>query len=640
MPDRLISALTALTAPAAGDYLPIVDISEGAATSKNKRITIEDTAKGIVAQPAFLQSGTSATLRSIESKLKDVVSVKDFGAVGDGTTLDTTAIKAACDYAITNGKSVYIPAGVYLCTYNVLLFTFATSTTKTFSIFGDGAASILKMGDGLITSSSRRFLDFRPSVNMDLIEVRDLVLDNNARGSTPPPSPYDYEQSHTLRFAGATGTTTKVLKYSNLLIKDPVADGMNNQGIGTIQNWVISNCSEIDRTRVRSSVQMSYFPENLVITGFTGYSIESEPVAAITTLKTITINGCSVDLLDMAGHTNPTLTVYHISNTTVKNAFLYGDCIVRMSNCDIPVTGTGRMNYPAPGSCISDTTFRHAYDSSTGAVVGINIFGVAGKEHEIAFDNCRFLINHSGTLPVAATGYLVTNSAACVAADVSNWQVTISNCYFDPRAAGSVDCYRNGTWKLVDNSYACATLTTSVAAVFHNPSNPTYASNVLIDGGDFRQVVGYGLGVSNAVATSQALGSLTLCGTCVGGAALNVTKLSGGTLAANDAYTNNSRRVLVASLPSYAINGDTVIIQAANTAIGAGIEYVATASSVTAPAFRLVRQKGIKRDTTANRPTFTSNDVGATYLDNTLDADGKPIWWNGAAWVDATGAVV
>jgi hypothetical protein len=46
MADRKISDLTALTAPAAGDYLPIVDISEIAAASKNKRITIEELFRG------------------------------------------------------------------------------------------------------------------------------------------------------------------------------------------------------------------------------------------------------------------------------------------------------------------------------------------------------------------------------------------------------------------------------------------------------------------------------------------------------------------------------------------------------------------------------------------------------------------
>ena len=35
MADRKISDLTALTTPAAGDYLPIVDISEAAAASRH-----------------------------------------------------------------------------------------------------------------------------------------------------------------------------------------------------------------------------------------------------------------------------------------------------------------------------------------------------------------------------------------------------------------------------------------------------------------------------------------------------------------------------------------------------------------------------------------------------------------------------
>jgi hypothetical protein len=47
MADRKISDLTALTTPASGDFLPIVDISEVAAASKNKRITIEELFRGV-----------------------------------------------------------------------------------------------------------------------------------------------------------------------------------------------------------------------------------------------------------------------------------------------------------------------------------------------------------------------------------------------------------------------------------------------------------------------------------------------------------------------------------------------------------------------------------------------------------------
>ena len=70
-----------------------------------------------------IQSGTGATARTVGSKLNDIVSVKDFGAVGDGTTDDTLAIQAAINYAATQivvstdypqvTASVFLPAGTY-----------------------------------------------------------------------------------------------------------------------------------------------------------------------------------------------------------------------------------------------------------------------------------------------------------------------------------------------------------------------------------------------------------------------------------------------------------------------------------------------------------------------------------------------
>lgn len=46
------------------------------------------------------------------------------------------------------------------------------------------------------------------------------------------------------------------------------------------------------------------------------------------------------------------------------------------------------------------------------------------------------------------------------------------------------------------------------------------------------------------------------------------------------------------------------------------------------------------KSTTANRPTPTANEIGLMYIDTTLAANGKPIWWTGTIWVDALGAAV
>jgi hypothetical protein len=58
---------------------------------------------------AFTQTGTGASSRTVDAKLKDGwVSVKDFGAVCNGTTDDTTAVQNAINAAITAGTGVLI----------------------------------------------------------------------------------------------------------------------------------------------------------------------------------------------------------------------------------------------------------------------------------------------------------------------------------------------------------------------------------------------------------------------------------------------------------------------------------------------------------------------------------------------------
>jgi hypothetical protein len=72
--------------------------------------------------------GTGAVARLASDKLGEVVSVKDFGATGDGVTNDAAAIQAALTAAASLGKDVLVPAGTYRCSAtiavpaNVMLF--------------------------------------------------------------------------------------------------------------------------------------------------------------------------------------------------------------------------------------------------------------------------------------------------------------------------------------------------------------------------------------------------------------------------------------------------------------------------------------------------------------------------------------
>lgn len=65
----------------------------------------------------FLQTGTGSSPRTVQSRLRDHVSVRDFGATGNGTTDDTAAIQAAVD-SITYG-AIYFPPGEYKITSEI-----------------------------------------------------------------------------------------------------------------------------------------------------------------------------------------------------------------------------------------------------------------------------------------------------------------------------------------------------------------------------------------------------------------------------------------------------------------------------------------------------------------------------------------
>jgi hypothetical protein len=57
----------------------------------------------------FLQAGTGAVQTNVQARLRQTISVKDFGAVGDGVTDDTAAINAALDSVAGTGGVVVIP---------------------------------------------------------------------------------------------------------------------------------------------------------------------------------------------------------------------------------------------------------------------------------------------------------------------------------------------------------------------------------------------------------------------------------------------------------------------------------------------------------------------------------------------------
>lgn len=77
----------------------------------------------------YVPAGTGAQTTTVQAKLRETVSVKDFGAVGDGVTDDTAAIQAAIDAVnAAGGGSIFIPHATYIL--NARLYVKANVTLQ------------------------------------------------------------------------------------------------------------------------------------------------------------------------------------------------------------------------------------------------------------------------------------------------------------------------------------------------------------------------------------------------------------------------------------------------------------------------------------------------------------------------------
>jgi hypothetical protein len=103
--------------------------------------------------PKYTKVNTSN--RPISDKFGEVVSVKDFGAVGDGVTDDTTAINLAC----AGPNSVHFPAGTYLITRPINL----TARRAGDNTLGNGRNIY---GDGVVNTKIKAETNGYPAIDL------------------------------------------------------------------------------------------------------------------------------------------------------------------------------------------------------------------------------------------------------------------------------------------------------------------------------------------------------------------------------------------------------------------------------------------------------------------------------------------
>lgn len=163
------------------------------------------------AASTFIQSGTGAVSRTSQDKMRETVSVKDFGAKGDGVTDDTAAITTAISASVAVGKSLFFPAGTYI--------TSGIAAITNMSLVGEGATqTIIKLknstNSGLITSSSS---------NIDDVYISNIRFDGNSSNNSA---------GDTLTIKGARPT------FINVQV-------INSAGNGIVTDWNSSNGARV-----------------------------------------------------------------------------------------------------------------------------------------------------------------------------------------------------------------------------------------------------------------------------------------------------------------------------------------------------------------------------------------------------------
>ena len=227
-------------------------------------------------QVTFLQSGAGAVMRDVDEKLKESVSVKDFGAIGDGVTDDTVAIQAALDAAkgadnTGLGRTVFslyfpnVPGGFYKITDTLVI-----DGTHGLHIHGDGAFSKRNNypstdAGALIRwygSESKPVFQVRGQTgalsNPDfLIKISDLTISGYATAVTPTsgiPATMALSGIHigNTDLDVADNTMARMVEISNVVIHfcrfgiwSGNPDGLNTDHASVnIENSLISGCPQ------------------------------------------------------------------------------------------------------------------------------------------------------------------------------------------------------------------------------------------------------------------------------------------------------------------------------------------------------------------------------------------------------------
>src|ERR1700682_1674479 len=180
-------------------------------------------------------TGSAQVAPATAAAPSSTVSVKGFGAKGDGVTNDQPAIQAAIESLAATGGTVYVPAGDYRLGDSIVI------DHDNITLTGQGASSVLRLMDGVQQTGIILPHNYSGSVNLDPallvhpVTISHLTIDGNHNPVINYGDGPDY--------FGIMVRQAQDVTLSGLIVRDWASDGISvGNGGDPVDHLTVENC--------------------------------------------------------------------------------------------------------------------------------------------------------------------------------------------------------------------------------------------------------------------------------------------------------------------------------------------------------------------------------------------------------------
>jgi len=418
---------------------------------------------------------SEGSFAAIENKLPRIVSVKNYGAIGDGVTDDYLAVQAALDI----GGTVFFPSGIYLLETQLRIKSNTTLDLRSGATIKRGFnTSVLGRGLSAIAAGSTNITILGGTFDANgtifgaescniitALSVSNVVID----GTTF----LDCVDYHAIDFGDATNILIENCKFygqiqtggfadkeaiqldpgyslaagyghtENFVVKRCVFDGNSDTGTPAYQCAVGNHSANVDGVRAISITVSECVMNNCSYAGVHVYAWEDA------TISDNTFNGCAIDVYVWRGSgTNPvgidglyilnnyfngttsTNSIYFFNNVvsvaTMKNILIEGNIFKTAATCirALEVYDMNISNNIARG-CVALTNLRDVADIN---ITGNNVKDVSGNVIYLSEKAKRISITNNIFQDLDARAVHVTGKGGDNRSDITINNNRISDC--------------------------------------------------------------------------------------------------------------------------------------------------------------------------------------------------------------------